>query len=271
MLYFVATPIGNIKEITYRAVEVLENADVILCEDTRHSSVLLAHFGINKPLLSYQKYNERQRVSEVIDRLKNGENIAVISDAGMPVISDPGHVLLDEVIAEGLEYTVVSGPCAAINALVLSGMDASRFLFVGFLPEKKIDRDKVINKFADVQSTLIFYVPLSDVDKILNYLSEKLGDRRCALVREISKKFEDVTRGTLAHMPEFVHKGEFVLVVEGCKDENKELNSLSVEEHLAFYIGGGMDKKEAVKKVAKDRNVPKSEIYAYAVQSRKEE
>ncbi len=271
MLYFVATPIGNINEITYRAVEVLKDVDVILCEDTRRSNVLLAHYGINKPLLSYQKYNERQRVSEVTERLKKGENVAVISDAGMPVVSDPGHVLLDEAIAEGLEYTVVSGPCAAINALVLSGMDASGFSFVGFLPEKRIDKDNVVNKFVDVCTTLIFYVPLSDVDKILDYLSEKLGDRRCALVREISKKFEEVIRGTLAHMPEFVHKGEFVLVVEGAKDENRELNALSVEEHLQFYIDGGTDKKEAIKKVAKDRNVPKSEIYALAVKGKKEE
>lgn len=271
MLYIVATPIGNINEITYRAVETLKSVDAILCEDTRHSRVLLAQYGIEKPLISYQKFNERARSKEIIQRLSLGENFAVISDAGMPMISDPGHVLLDEVIENGLEYTVISGPCALINALVLSGMDTAKFLFIGFLPEKSIDRERIINKYADVEATLVFYVPLSDVDEIIDFLAEKLGNRQCAIVREISKKFESVVRGRLNELPEFVHKGEFVLVVEGAKESEEQLNSLSVAEHMEFYMSGGMDKKEAMKKVAKDRGVSKSEIYAALIEENSEE
>ena len=265
MLYIVATPIGNINEITYRAVEVLKSVDAILCEDTRHSSVLLRTYGIEKPLISYQKFNERSRVSEVLQMLKDGKEIALISDAGMPMISDPGHVLLDEVIASDLPYTVVSGPCAMVNALVLSGLSTQNFVFVGFLPEKTVDKDRMIAKFCDIPSTLVFYLPLSDVDKILDYLHEKLGERRYSLVREISKKFEEVIRGRLGEKTDFVHKGEYVLVVEGAPESDQELNSLPVEEHVAFYTDGGMDKKQAIKMVAKDRGVPKSEIYAYVL------
>ncbi|MGN1094397.1 MAG: 16S rRNA (cytidine(1402)-2'-O)-methyltransferase [Candidatus Neoclostridium sp.] len=265
MLYVVATPIGNADEITFRAVETLKAADVILCEDTRHSRPLLARYGVEKPLISYQKFNERSRCGEIIDRLKKGESVAVISDAGMPTVSDPGHVLLDEVIASGLEYTVISGPCAAINALVLSGLSTEKFLFIGFLPEKKADKDAVIARYRDVDATLIFYLPLSDVDRIIEYLSVALGDRKCALIREMTKKFEQVVRGTLCSLPEFTHKGEFVLVVEGEKEQNKELNALSIAEHVDFYVRSGVDKKEAIKKVARDRGVAKSEIYAETI------
>jgi len=262
MLYVVATPIGNIKEITYRAVETLKSVDAILCEDTRHSAILLREYGIDKPLISYQKFNERSRVDEVVLRLRNGENLALISDAGMPMISDPGHVLIDELVKNALEYTVISGPCAAINALVLSGLSTQNFVFVGFLPEKKVDKDRLLARFSDIPSTLIFYMPLSDADKVLEYLYEKLGDRRFSLCREISKRFEEVIRGRLGSVPEFTHKGEYVLVVEGAPDGEAELNALPIKEHVAFYMDGGMDKKQAIKMVAKDRGVPKSEIYA---------
>lgn len=262
MLYVVATPIGNINEITYRAVEVLKSVDAILCEDTRHSSVLLSYYGIEKPLISYQKFNERARSEQILSRLAKGDSLALISDAGMPTVSDPGHVLLGEVINAGLDYTVISGPCAAINALVLSGLDTGKFLFVGFLPEKNVDRDEIISRYADVDATLIFYLPLSDCDKIIGYLGEKLGDRKCALVREMTKKFETVVRGTLKNLPEFTRKGEFVLVVEGDKDKNAQLSALPVERHVAFYTDSGVEKKEAIKKTAKDRGVSKSEIYA---------
>lgn len=262
MLYIVATPIGNMDEITYRAVQVLKSVDAVLCEDTRRSAVLLAHYGVEKPLISYQKFNERARSEEIIGRLQKGEDLALISDAGMPAISDPGYLLVCEAVAAGVDYTVVSGPCAAINALVLSGLDTSKFLFIGFLPEKNSDRDKIIAKYCDVEATLIFYLPLSDADKIIAYLADKLGDRKCAVVREMTKKFESVTRGTLANPPDFVRKGEFVLVVEGCPDGDSRLASLPVEQHVAFYTDGGMDRKDAIKKVARDRGVSKSEIYA---------
>lgn len=262
MLYIVATPIGNKDEITYRAVEVLKSVDAVLCEDTRRSSILLSCYGIEKPLISYQKFNERARTEEISERLMRGENFALISDAGMPGISDPGHILIEEAIKAGVEYTVISGPCAAVNALVLSGLDTGKFLFVGFLPEKTVDRDEIIARYSDIDATLIFYLPLSDCDKIIEYLGEKLGDRKCALVREMTKKFETVTRGTLKNLPEFVHKGEFVLVVDGSKENNVQLAQLPVERHVAFYTESGVEKKEAIKKAARDRGVSKSEIYA---------
>ena len=262
MLYIVATPIGNMDEISFRAVEVLKSVDAILCEDTRHSSILLSRYDINKPLISYQKFNEKARSKEIISRLGDGENMALVSDAGMPGISDPGLILIRAVIDARIDYTVVSGPCAAINALLLSGLDTSRFLFIGFLPEKKADRDEIIVKYGDVDATLIFYIPLSDCDEIIDYLAQKLGNRKCAVVREMTKKFESVVRGTLSDMPEYVHKGEFVLVVEGCKEQNAQLVQLPLEEHIKFYTDSGMDKKQAIKKTAKDRGVSKSEIYA---------
>ncbi len=262
MLYIVATPIGNLGEITYRAVETLKSVDAVLCEDTRRSSVLLAHYGIQKPLVSYQKFTEREKVGYVIERLKNGENLALVSDAGMPIISDPGKILVDELIRNGLDYTVVSGPCALVNAVVLSGLDASAFTMLGFLPEKKKDRERYLDKFKDLTTTLVFYSPPHDIRKNLDFLYERLGDRETAVVREISKMYEEVIRGKLGDFPEFTLKGEFVIVVEGAKEKESALNELSIVEHIDRYIAQGMDKKEALKAVASDRKIPKSLVYA---------
>lgn len=262
MLYIVATPIGNLGEITYRAVEVLQQVDAVLCEDTRHTRVLLDRYGIKKPLVSYQKFNEREKADYIVGRLKNGENLALVSDAGMPVISDPGKVLLDEVIKEGLDYTVISGPCALVNAVILSGMDASAFCMTGFLPEKTADKKRHIARFRDLTATLIMYVPPHDARQTLDFLYGELGARKVALVREISKMHEEVVRGTLGDFPPFTEKGEFVLVIEGAKEKENELNELSVREHVDSYIMSGLDKKEAMKKTALDRKTSKSEIYS---------
>ena len=262
MLYIVATPIGNLSEITYRAVEVLSSVDAILCEDTRHTRVLLDHYGIKKPLVSYQKFNEKQKAEYVVERLSAGENLALVSDAGMPLISDPGKQLVDELIKYGLEYTVVSGPCAMVNAVVLSGMDTSKFCMVGFLPEKTVDKNRVIDTYKNLPATLVFYSPPHNIDDDLKFLAESLGDREVSIVREISKMHEEVIRGKLTDLPEFTHKGEFVIVVEGTKAESNPLNELSIVEHIEAYIGGGMDKKDAIKQTAQDRKVAKSVIYA---------
>ena len=262
MLYIVATPIGNLGEITYRAVETLKSVDAILCEDTRRTAILLRNYDIARPLVSYQKFSEREQCGYVIDRLKKGENLALVSDAGMPLISDPGKILVDELIKENLEYTVVSGPCALVNAVVLSGMDTSAFCMVGFLPEKKIDRVRHVERFKDLTCTLIFSSPLHNVRSDLQFLFEQLGERRFAVVREISKMHEEVIHGTLSEIPEFTEKGEFVIVIEGAKEKSSALCEMSVVEHVEFYIASGLDKKDAIKKVASERKVAKSLVYS---------
>lgn len=267
MLYIVATPIGNLKEITYRAVEVLQSVELILAEDTRHSAILLQQYGIKAPLLSYQKFNERARCGEIVQRLGAGAEIALISDAGMPLVSDPGSILLRAVIDAGLPYTVVSGPCAAVNAAVLSGLDISSFCMVGFLPEKNIDRSKLLKKFQTLECTLLFYISPHSVMRDLTTLFEALGARQAVLIREISKLHEEEIRFTLGSVPEFTCKGEFVLAVEGAPAPEEALCSLSVAEHVAKYMEEGLTKREAIKCAAADRGVAKSEIYAIVMKN----
>ena len=262
MLYIVATPIGNMKEITYRAVETLKSVDVILCEDTRHSKVLLDFYDIKKPLISYQKFNERERCESIMEMLEGGKNVALISDAGMPLISDPGSTIVKEAQARGLEYTVISGPCACVNAVVLSSLDTSRFCMIGFLPEKKGERLKLLQKFSALETTLVVYCPVHDVDEYLSDLYSILGDRKVAVVREISKMYEQVVVVKLGESIELVKKGEFVLVIEGAKNQSEELNKKTVEEHLTYYLESGMSEKEATKAVASDRKIAKSLVYA---------
>lgn len=263
MLYIVGTPIGNIKEITFRAIEVLNSVDFIAAEDTRRTAILLNEYNIKKPMISYQKFNERACSAKLIEILSSGKDVALVSDAGMPLISDPGRILTQELIKNGISYTVIGGPCAMIDALILSGLDTDKFCMLGFLPEKKSDRDKVLQDYVDVKCTLVFYSSVHNVDKDLGYLFQAFGDREVAVVREISKMYEETVRGTLGKELNFVKKGEFVIVVEGAKE--KDYSSLSVMDHYQSYISQGLDKKEAIKKVAADRNVAKSEIYSIVV------
>ncbi|MBR2970560.1 MAG: 16S rRNA (cytidine(1402)-2'-O)-methyltransferase [Clostridia bacterium] len=263
MLYIVGTPIGNIKEITLRAIEVLNAVDFIAAEDTRRTAILLNEYDIKKPMISYQKFNERASAQKLIEILGEGKDVALVSDAGMPLISDPGQLLTQELIKNNLAYTVVGGPCALIDALLLSGLDASRFCMLGFLPEKKSDRDKLLTGYSDVKCTLIFYSSVHNVDKDLGYLYDAYGSRSVAVVREISKLYEEVVRGKLGDVLEFVRKGEFVLVVEGAPE--RDYSELSVLEHYEMYVRNGLSKKDAIKKVASDRNVSKSEIYQIVV------
>ncbi|MBP5307957.1 MAG: 16S rRNA (cytidine(1402)-2'-O)-methyltransferase [Clostridia bacterium] len=260
MLYVVATPIGNLKDISYRAVETLNSVDVIACEDTRHSLKLLAAYGIKKPLLSYHKFNEKETADKLADMLAEGKNVALISDAGTPVISDPGNVLIKVLIERGLEYTVVPGANAFVPALVMSGFDASRFVFFGFLPEKAKEKKELLEKYRSADATLIFYSAPHDVVKDVQFLYSALGSRRACAVREITKLHESVLRFDLADGYTEEPRGEYVLLVEGAKKKN-DFNDISPEEHLRAYIDGGMDKKEAVKRVAKERNVNRNEIY----------
>ena len=265
MLYFVATPIGNLKDITYRAVEVLESVDEIGCEDTRHSLSLLNHLNIKKPLFSYHKFNEKESVEKIISKLNQGKNIAIISDAGMPCISDPGNILTRELKEKGLEFTVIPGASAFTSALVLSGLDTDRFAFVGFLPEKKSYRTEVVEKYKNLDMTLIFYSAPHDVKKDILTLYQVLGDRKACAVKEITKIHERaITFNLKDGLPE-EPKGEFVLIVEKPEQTSENL-ALSEKEHIEKYIKEGMDKKEALKKVAKERGVSKSSLYKYTIE-----
>ncbi len=263
MLYIVVTPIGNLADMSYRAVETLKSVDLVLCEDTRHSAVLFSHYGITTRTRSYEKFSESRRADEIADMLESGKNIALVSDAGTPVVSDPGNVLVRKLKERGLEYTVVGSGCAAVSALVLSGFDPSSFCFVGFLPDKEIDRARLLDRFVSFRSTLIFYIPPHDVKRDIASIAAKLGARKACLVREISKLHEDVIDFVLPVLPEDTTlKGEMALVVEGAPEPAEELGKLTLRDHYEKYLRDGMNDKDAMKAVARDRGVSKSAIYA---------
>lgn len=264
MLYFVGTPIGNLKDISYRAVEVLNSVDEIACEDTRHSETLLAAYGIKKPKIAYHKFNEKEASKKLVEKLKAGKNIALITDAGMPVVSDPGNVLVKTLKENGLEYTVIPGACAFVSALVLGGLDADRFCFIGFLPSKKGDRTRLLDKYKKLDCTLIFYCAPHDVQKDIADIYAIFGERRAVAVKEITKLHERVEDFNLSTGLPSEPKGEYVLLVEGYS-EKEEYSSLTEEEHVRKYLDEGMDKKEAIKRVAKERGVSKSSLYKYTV------
>ena len=264
MLYLVATPIGNLKDITYRAVEVLKEVDEIACEDTRHSLTLLNAYGIKKPLVSYHKFNEKESGEKIIEKLKQGKNIALITDAGMPVVSDPGNVLVNMLLENGLEYTVIPGASACLSALVLSGLNPARFTFIGFLPEKKRDREELLEKYKTAEETLIFYSAPHDVIKDVQTLYDCLGERKAVAVREITKMHESVVRFNLKDGYPNEPKGEFVILVEGAS--KPDFSKFTEKEHIEKYLNEGIDKKEALKRVAKERGVSKSSLYKYTIE-----
>lgn len=259
MVYFVATPIGNLSEITFRAVETLKSVAAIFCEDTRHSKILLDYYGISKPLYAYHKFNEKKSLDFVMSFCERGEDIAVISDAGMPCINDPGNILVNALIKQGYPYTVVSGASAVINAFVMSGYEPP-FTYYGFLPDRRSERDKLLDGAVGVA---VFYVSVHDVKENMAYLAERLGNRECCLVKELTKTHE---KATFCRLSDEINddKGEFVLVVNKATQANP-LCQLTVEEHIAYYADGGMSKNDAIKAVAKDRNVSKNEIYKHTI------
>lgn len=268
MLYFVGTPIGNMSDISKRALETLNSVDVICCEDTRHSLKLLNFYNIKKQLISFHKFNEQKELEQIISMLNDGKNIAVISDAGMPIISDPGNILSKTLRERGIDYTVIPSGTAFVSALILSGLNAERFAFIGFLPEKKKDRDKLLNSKKCYEETLIFYSAPHDLNKDLQDLFEVLGDRKVAIVKEITKIHESVYYTTLESAKVNEPKGEFVIVVEGCKNQGEQddkFSLLSIKEHINLYISRGMSKKDALKQVAKERGISKNEIYKYTI------
>jgi len=270
-LYVVPTPIGNLKDITLRALETLQSADCIAAEDTRQTIKLLNHYNIKKPLISYHQHNELGKSKELIDRIRNGQNIALVSDAGSPGISDPGSVLIKRCIEEGIDFEVLPGATAIITALVASGCDTSKFAFRGFLPRESKEKKQLVEEVKNYKDTLIFYEAPHRLLDTLRFLRESFGNRNISVCKELTKMYETFVRGTLEevieHFSKITVKGEFVIVLEGKSIEeiNEESRAkwetLSIEEHIIKYIDEGFSKKEAVKKVAKDRGLSKSEVY----------
>ena len=265
-LYLVATPIGNLDDITLRALKVLNDVDIIAAEDTRHTLKLLNHFEISKPLISYHRHNEEDKSDVLIKKLLDGENIALVSDAGTPGISDPGEEIVKRAIENDINIVPIPGACAMVNALICSGISTKEFTFMGFLSLNKKLRQEQLNKIKDAEDTIIIYEAPHKLSKTLSDLSKILDNRQVVLARELTKIHEEFIRKNIDELLQEIDnlKGEMILIIEGNKIENKEeneLNNLYLEEHYKYYEKQGLDKKEIIKKIAKDRNVNKNEIY----------
>lgn len=264
-LFLVPTPIGNFEDMTYRSVETLKNVDIIYCEDTRVTKVLLSHFNISTPLKSYHIFNETERLEEILNNLKNGLNIALVSDAGLPCISDPGYLISKYVIENGYNVISLPGASASLTALIASGLPNDKFFFNGFLNSKQSQRIKQLEELVDRQETLIVYEAPHRIQETLQDIYKVFGNRNIVIARELTKKYEEYTRGSLEDIlsEERELKGEIVLIIEGCKEKQEviNLNKLSIKEHFEFYQNKGLSDNEAIKSVAKDRNVSKNVIY----------
>ena len=270
MLYLCATPIGNLGDVSSRCIEVLNSVDMIAAEDTRHTLKLLNHFGISKPMTSYHEHNKREKGEYLISLLKEGKNIALVSDAGTPAISDPGEDLVKLCIENDLEVTSIPGPVAAINALILSGFSARRFSFEGFLSVTKRRKHEHLESLKNDTHTLIFYEAPHKLITTLSDMLEIFGDRKIALVRELTKIHEDIFRTTLSGALEYYSekspRGEYVIVVEGATESEAETQEqwwcdLSIKEHVDEYIKRGENSKDAIKSAAKDRSLSKRDVY----------
>lgn len=276
ILYLCATPIGNLGDMSPRIQETLAFVDLIAAEDTRNSIKLLNHFEIKTPMTSYHEYNKVDKAKTLIAKLKQGENIALITDAGTPAISDPGEVLVAMCIEEGIKVTSLPGPVACITALTLSGLPTRRFCFEGFLPADKKERKLILEELKQESRTIIMYEAPHHLKATLDELYKSLGNRRISLCRELTKKFEEVMAITIEDAIAYYEKedprGEYVLVLEGKnllekeKEKQEDWNAISIEEHMEFYEKDGIDHKEAMKRVAKDRGISKRDVYNYLLQ-----
>lgn len=265
-LYIVATPIGNLEDITLRALNILKNIDLIAAEDTRQTLKLLNHYEISKPLISYHRHNEDVKSEILIEKLNEGQDIALVSDAGTPGICDPGEVVIKKAIEEGITVVPIPGACAMINALIASGISTSEFIFLGFLPLNKKNRKQKLEEIKNSNKTIILYEAPHKMKNTLEDLKDIIGDRRITLARELTKIHEEFIRDNINNILDKIDslKGEMILIIEGKNIENNsqnELNELTLEEHYEYYKKQGFDKKEIIKKIAKDRNVNKNEIY----------
>lgn len=271
VLYLCATPIGNLEDITFRCIRILGEVDIIAAEDTRQTVKLLKHYEIHKPLVSYHEHNKFEKGRELVEILRSGKSIALVSDAGMPAISDPGEDLVRLCVENDIEVFPIPGPSASLSALIVSGLPTSRFCFEGFLPVNNKERKERLKKLSYETRTIIFYEAPHRLIDTLEDILEQLGNRRISVSREITKKFEETIRADVSSVISIFRernvKGEFVLVVEGINEkelidiELKKWDNISIEDHIKLYMGQGMDKKEAIKKVAEDRKLPKKEIY----------
>ena len=273
MLYICGTPIGNLEDMTYRVVRVLSEVDLIAAEDTRQSVKLLNHFDIKTPLTSYYEHNKDVKGPQLIKLLQEGKDIALVTDAGMPGISDPGEDLIKLCYENNVPVTVVPGPTAVVTALVLSGLNSRSYIFEGFLPRNKKQRAEVLERLVDESRTTVFYEAPHHLVDTLDSIYKTVGDRNIAVARELTKNHEKVNRGAVGEVLEYFKenepKGEFVLVLEG-KDKEKikedkiaSFEEMTIEEHFNMYIEQGMSEKDAMKQVAKDRGIGKRDVYAY--------
>ncbi len=272
-LYLCATPIGNLEDMTFRAVRVLGEVDLIAAEDTRNSIKLLNHFDIHTPMTSYHEYNKYEKGRRLVEKLLDGKDIALITDAGTPGISDPGEELVRMCCEAGIRVTSLPGAAACITALTISGLPTRRFAFEAFLPSDKKEREAVLEELERETRTIILYEAPHRLQKTLQVLADRLGSRRVAVCRELTKKHETAFRAVLPEAAEYYKvnepKGECVLVIEGLsrqeieREKQEKWEEMSIEEHFQYYISQGLDRKEAMKKTAKDRGVQKREIYNY--------
>lgn len=272
-LYLCATPIGNLQDMTPRVIETLQAVDLIAAEDTRNSMKLMNHFGIHTPMTSYHEYNKVEKAYTLIAKLKEGQNIALVTDAGTPAVSDPGEVLVQMCMQEGIRVTSLPGACACITALTLSGLKTRRFCFEAFLPADKKERGMILKELSEETRTIILYEAPHHLKKTLQELFDTLGDRRITLCRELTKKFEEVMPTTLAESICYYEKeaprGEYVLVIEGKslgdkeKEKQTDWQEISIEEHMEMYEKKGLERKECMKAVARDRGISKREVYKY--------
>lgn len=271
-LYLCATPIGNLEDMPHRGIRIMKEADLIAAEDTRNSIKLLNHFEIKTPMTSYHEYNKVDKARTLVEKLMQGKTIVLISDAGTPGISDPGEELVKQCVEAGIEVLSIPGPAACINALIISGLPTRRFVFEAFLPADKKERAHVLSDLENETRTIIIYEAPHKLIKTLKELTEHLGcERKAAICKELTKKHETVYRSTLGEAVTYYEnnepRGEYVIVIEGksrqeiIKEEQDAWKEMTVEEHLEYYINNGVDKKEALKLVAKDRGVSKREIY----------
>ena len=261
MIYFVATPIGNLKDITLRALDALKSADIIFCEDTRHTLGLLNAYEIKKPLSSCHKFNEREAGQKILSLSREGKTVCVVSDAGMPAFSDPGREACRILREAGEPYTVLPGANAFLCALVLSAFPAEGACFVGFLPDKKSERRARLEEYKDFAGTLAFHCAPQDLNDYIAAMYEVFGERRACAVREITKIHEETVYFTLSEGLQGEARGEYVLLVSGAEKKENPLCALSARDHVKYYMEQGLEKKEALKRAAKDRGVPKNALY----------
>ena len=263
-IYLVATPIGNLEDITLRAIRILKKVDIIIAEDTRQTLKLLNHLEISKPMISFHRHSTDEKKEEILDKVKNGQNIALVSDAGTPVISDPGEEIVKSALEENIKVIPIPGACALISGLIASGIDAKEFTFLGFLPLNKKTRREKLKEIREIRNTAILYEAPHKIIQTLEDLKEITHERNIVLAREITKIHEEYIKGTAEELIKKVKepRGEFVIIIDKAEDKDKNIfDEMTIDEHYKYYEKLGYNKKDIIKKIAKDRKVKKDEIY----------